>query len=44
MAQYIDPNQPGNPSLWAYETAQDTAEYLTSWLGWHNASTNEMRW
>jgi hypothetical protein len=44
MSKIMDPNALGFQSLWDSETAQETAQYLTEWLGWHNASTNEMRW
>ena len=44
MSKFMDPNALGFQSPWDSETAQETAQYLTEWLGWSYKSSNEGRW
>lgn len=44
MGRGVYPDDLGNTSPWDDDRVQDTKEYLTSWLGWHNASTDMGRW
>jgi hypothetical protein len=37
-------NEEGSASPWEDDWQRDTVQYLKGWLGWHNASMNEMRW